>query len=150
MLALFGSLDADGNDIVDFAELAAGLSLLCGGSSDDKITAVFKLFDLDGDGVITLTEMTTYLTSVCVGLLGTPAARRCACSRLLDVTHATPARHRFRVIFDRTPELEASLNVTADRLAEVRCAPSACCAPRALRVTWLTHKRCTWSGGTGR
>ena len=89
---LFTSLDVDSNGVVDFAELGAGLSVLCGGSSGDKITAAFKLFDLNGDGVITEEEMTTYLTSV------------------------------YRVIFETTPEVAQAMGVTPERLAEVTAA----------------------------
>ena len=62
---LFKTFDADGNGVVDFAELASGLSILCGGSRDDKVAAAFELFDANGDGVITKEEMATYLASVC-------------------------------------------------------------------------------------
>jgi len=64
---LFSAFDTDSNGIVDMQELGSGLSLFCRGTSDDKITAAFKLFDLDGNGVITKTEMQKYLTSVYVG-----------------------------------------------------------------------------------
>lgn len=61
---LFVMFDADGNGVVDFTELASGLSVLCGGSREDKARIAFQLYDYDGDGVITLEEMTRYLTSV--------------------------------------------------------------------------------------
>ncbi len=41
---LFDSFDADHSDSVDMAELASGLSLLCGGTRDDKIRAAFELY----------------------------------------------------------------------------------------------------------
>jgi Ca2+-binding EF-hand superfamily protein len=34
---LFSLFDADGNGDVDSAEMLAGLSVLCGGSQDDKV-----------------------------------------------------------------------------------------------------------------
>ena len=49
---------------VDFSELASGLSVLCGGSRDQKAEAAFALYDYNGDGFISLEEMTRYLTSV--------------------------------------------------------------------------------------
>ena len=61
---LFDLFDSDGNGVVDFSELASGLSVLCGGSRDEKARAAFSLFDYNGDGFITLEEMTRYLTSV--------------------------------------------------------------------------------------
>ena len=33
---MFDLFDTDGNGVVDFSELASGLSVLCGGSRDDK------------------------------------------------------------------------------------------------------------------
>ena len=41
---LFDVLDADGNGLVDMAELASGLSVICGGSSEDKLKATFDMF----------------------------------------------------------------------------------------------------------
>ena len=61
---LFAMFDMDGNGVVDFTELASGLSVLCGGTREDKARIAFQLYDYDGDGVITLEEMTRYLTSV--------------------------------------------------------------------------------------
>jgi len=61
---LFELFDADGNGVVDFAELASGLSVLCGGSRVDKVEAAFALYDVDGNGVISLDEMKSYLKSV--------------------------------------------------------------------------------------
>merc|ERR1711871_1098438 len=61
---LFSIFDSDGNGVVDFSELASGLSVLCGGSRDDKAEAAFSLYDYNGDGFISLDEMTRYLTCV--------------------------------------------------------------------------------------
>ena len=61
---MFDLFDTDGNGVVDFSELASGLSVLCGGSRDDKAKAAFSLFDYNGDGYISLEEMTRYLASV--------------------------------------------------------------------------------------
>ncbi len=46
------------------AELVSGLSVLCGGTTEDRIESAFSMFDLNGDGCISLEEMTTYFTSV--------------------------------------------------------------------------------------
>merc|ERR1712167_554641 len=76
---LFNTFDTDGNGVVDYAELASGLSVLCTSSMSDKINNAFRLFDLDGDGVITLDEMETYMTSVFRVMFETsPAARASA------------------------------------------------------------------------
>jgi Ca2+-binding EF-hand superfamily protein len=56
--------DGDGSGHVDFSDLAAGLSILCGDGEAEKVAAAFQLFDTDGDGFITQQEMTAYLTSV--------------------------------------------------------------------------------------
>ena len=58
---LFALFDTDGNGYVDFNELASGLSILCGGSSHDKVRAAFNLYDINKDGFISLEEMVTYL-----------------------------------------------------------------------------------------
>ena len=49
---IFDIFDTDGNGVVDFQELACGLSVLCDGSRDDKAKAAFSLFDYNGDGYI--------------------------------------------------------------------------------------------------
>ena len=54
---LFETFDADGNGVIDLAELSSGLSVLCGGSRDDKVRAAFSLYDSNGDGFISLAEM---------------------------------------------------------------------------------------------
>jgi Ca2+-binding EF-hand superfamily protein len=61
---LFDIFDVDGSGAVDFSELASGLSVLCGGTRDQKAEAAFALYDYNGDGFISLEEMTRYLTSV--------------------------------------------------------------------------------------
>ena len=38
---LFDLFDTDGNGVVDFSELASGLSVLCGGSRDAKQSGIF-------------------------------------------------------------------------------------------------------------
>ena len=61
---LFTVFDSDGDGSVDFSELASGLSVLCGGSADDKARSAFALYDYNGDGFISMEEMTRYLTAV--------------------------------------------------------------------------------------
>lgn len=62
--AVFDLFDRDENNIVDMMELICGISLLCSGSEDDKIHAVFNVFDENGDGFISMDEMFKFLTSV--------------------------------------------------------------------------------------
>jgi Ca2+-binding EF-hand superfamily protein len=40
------------------------LTILCGGSRQDKVRAAFSAFDQNGDGFISFAEMTAYLRSV--------------------------------------------------------------------------------------
>ena len=55
---------ADTKRRVDFCDLASGLSIVCGGSSGDRVAAAFALYDFNGDGYISLDEMTRFLTCV--------------------------------------------------------------------------------------
>lgn len=86
---LFDAFDADGNGVVDFCELSSGISILCGGSREEKIRAAFALYDLNQDGLIALDEMTRYLTSV------------------------------FRILFETSPETRDNLGISPSELALV-------------------------------
>ena len=86
---LFDLFDVDGNGAVSFDELASGLSIMCGGSRDEKVRAAFDLFDLDGNGYIEWDEMVRYLSSV------------------------------FRILYETSPDTQERLKVTPDELAEV-------------------------------
>ena len=61
---LYDLFDTDGDGTVDVTEIAAGISVLCGGAADDKARAVFDIYDANGDGVISLEEMQNYFSSV--------------------------------------------------------------------------------------
>jgi Ca2+-binding EF-hand superfamily protein len=89
LTSLFDVFDQDGNEAVDFSELASGLSVLCGGTRDEKAEAAFALYDYNGDGFITLDEMTRYLTSV------------------------------FKVMYETQPGTQERMGVSAEDLAEV-------------------------------
>jgi Ca2+-binding EF-hand superfamily protein len=86
---LFDVFDIDGSGAVDFSELASGLSVLCGGSRDQKAEAAFALYDYNGDGFITLEEMVRYLTSV------------------------------FKVMYETQPGTAERMGVSAEELANV-------------------------------
>lgn len=45
---IFKLFDEDGNGMITFNELSAGLTVLCGGSREDKVETVFHLFDDNG------------------------------------------------------------------------------------------------------
>mmetsp|Transcript_93685 Transcript_93685/g.260811 ORF Transcript_93685/g.260811 Transcript_93685/m.260811 type:complete len:355 (-) Transcript_93685:149-1213(-) len=62
--AVFDLFDRDDNNVVDMMELICGISLLCSGTEDDKIQAVFNVFDENSDGYISMDEMFKFLTSV--------------------------------------------------------------------------------------
>ncbi len=61
---LFQIFDANRNGAIDLVELAGGISILCGGSRDDKVAAAFALYDADRDGVISRSDVVTYFVSV--------------------------------------------------------------------------------------
>lgn len=62
--AVFDLFDRDDNDIVDMIEVVCATSLLCKGSEEDKVDAVFYMFDQNGDGFISVDEMQKFLLSV--------------------------------------------------------------------------------------
>jgi Ca2+-binding EF-hand superfamily protein len=62
--ATFGLFDKDGNGIVDAMEVVSGAALLCSGTEEEKMRAVFSAFDVNGDGYISPEEMKTFLFSV--------------------------------------------------------------------------------------
>ncbi len=100
LVRLFTAFDRDHNGVVDHRELAAGLSVLCGSESTDRIRSAFELFDDDGNGFISLDEMQRYLTTV------------------------------FSVISEINPALFEHHDVSAEELAEVtarRCFMEVCC-----------------------
>lgn len=86
---LFGVFDRDGNGLLDFSELASGLSVLCGGTRDEKVKSAFALYDYNGDGFITQDEMAAYLTSV------------------------------FRILFETSRETRDRLGVSAEELGRI-------------------------------
>ena len=86
---MFDAFDTDHDGTVDSQELSSGLSVLCGGSRDEKVRAAFALYDVNGDGFIDLEEMVAYLASV------------------------------FKVLFEASPETQEAMQVEPDYLARV-------------------------------
>ncbi|CAK9094657.1 Recoverin family protein DDB_G0274781 [Durusdinium trenchii] len=84
---LYHAFDADQNGLIDFTELAAGLSILCQDDRSSKVQQAFSLFDIDQDGFITADEMFVYLHSV------------------------------YRTLFELMPGTKESLSVSAEDLA---------------------------------
>ena len=66
--AMFDAFDNDHNGYVDFSELCAGLTLLCGSSQDDRVKSMFKLLDKNGDGTISMEVRWLLLCCVCAKL----------------------------------------------------------------------------------
>jgi len=67
---LFHALDTDANGLVDYRELAVGLSMLAKGSIDEKLELLFNMFDLDRDGFITRSEVERVVRAVFLVLGG--------------------------------------------------------------------------------
>ena len=74
LTTLYKLFDANSDGIVDFAELGAGISVLCGGTREEKAHAAFALYDIDGDGVISFKELQTYLVGVFTMVYATTAS----------------------------------------------------------------------------
>lgn len=62
--AVFDLFDHDKNHAVDCLELVSGLSLLCAGSEEERVQAVFQAFDENGDNFISMDEMFKFLVAV--------------------------------------------------------------------------------------
>lgn len=63
---LYTLFDRNGDQKVDFGEFAGGLSVLCSGSSDDKIKLMFTFVDADGNGYLTRDELTQFFMTLLV------------------------------------------------------------------------------------
>ena len=62
--AVFAMVDKDGSGTVDAMELVSGLAILCDGTEEEKVTAVFNAFDENGDGFVSREEMKKFLACV--------------------------------------------------------------------------------------
>eukprot|EP01122_Echinamoeba_exundans_P015542 TRINITY_DN741_c0_g1_i2.p1 TRINITY_DN741_c0_g1~~TRINITY_DN741_c0_g1_i2.p1 ORF type:complete len:199 (+),score=41.70 TRINITY_DN741_c0_g1_i2:417-1013(+) len=54
---LYDRLDTSRDGTVELFELVSGLSLMCGGSDDEKLGVFFDLYDRNGDGSLTREEI---------------------------------------------------------------------------------------------
>jgi len=54
---LFQLLDINNDGVVDLNEFVCGLSMLCKGTTEEKLALSFKAYDLDGNGSISEEEM---------------------------------------------------------------------------------------------
>jgi Ca2+-binding EF-hand superfamily protein len=61
---VFQLFDKDNNGTVDSMEMVCGVALLCGGTEEEKMKAVFNAFDENSDGFISPAEMKTFLLSI--------------------------------------------------------------------------------------
>ena len=60
---LFEIFDIDGDGIVNFDELSAGISMLSHSASEHKARAIFNLFDFDSVGFISEAELARFLST---------------------------------------------------------------------------------------
>ena len=94
---LYEDFDAHGEGRVPFDEVCAGLSILCGGSSNHKVRAAFALYDAEEEGYITRADMVTYLESVFKVVRRTSSA---AADALRGASLPDLARDSVRDLFD--------------------------------------------------
>ncbi|CAG9314763.1 unnamed protein product [Blepharisma stoltei] len=86
---LFDLIDQNKNGTLEEDEIINSLVVLCGGTPDEKIEAVFMLYDTNGDGLISFDEL---------------------------LAHQTAA---FRMLFSCHPELEAQYGETPEFMARI-------------------------------
>ncbi len=107
---MFDVFDEDASGTVDFAEFAAGFSVLCSGSKSDKLVLAFRLFDIDGDGFITHAELEQYLSSFVAALISFGGAAGSGMARL----SAEEASARRRVARQMAADLASKILEQAD------------------------------------
>ena len=66
--AIIKEFDMNGSGIINVLDLLCGIVLLCDGTNDQKISAVFDAYDFDGTDSISIDEMTILLLSALKGI----------------------------------------------------------------------------------
>ena len=61
---LFPCFDRDGNGLLDFREVFVGMSILCGGTREERLEAAFTIMDADGSGRVSRRELEQFLVTV--------------------------------------------------------------------------------------
>lgn len=61
---LFNTFDNDRNGVVDLGEMFSGLSVICNGSTVEKLYSAFKLYDTSRDGIIQFEELNHYFHAI--------------------------------------------------------------------------------------
>lgn len=87
--------------VVDFDELAAGISVFCVGDAAEKMKAVFELFDYDGDKHLGRAELQRYLRSVFAVMIGS-----------YPESEGTARVHR--MVDDKTVDIDTLATATAN------------------------------------
>lgn len=64
LLEIFNLFDADNSGTVDAQELANCMSIMCGGSMNEKINAAFILFDQNNSGTMSFDELAALIKTV--------------------------------------------------------------------------------------
>eukprot|EP01100_Stratorugosa_tubuloviscum_P010616 TRINITY_DN4579_c0_g2_i1.p1 TRINITY_DN4579_c0_g2~~TRINITY_DN4579_c0_g2_i1.p1 ORF type:complete len:222 (-),score=125.58 TRINITY_DN4579_c0_g2_i1:134-799(-) len=76
---LFQTLDINNDNMLDIKEFIGGLSLLCKGTPEEKLSISFRVYDLDGNGFITHNELAAmFKTAWLSGLRALAATPGCS------------------------------------------------------------------------
>eukprot|EP00743_Colponemidia_sp_Colp-15_P004019 GILK01004332.1.p1 GENE.GILK01004332.1~~GILK01004332.1.p1 ORF type:complete len:349 (-),score=62.89 GILK01004332.1:94-1092(-) len=91
---VFESLDWRSEGRLSARQIAGGVSVLCGGSTQHRIAIAFSLYDDDQDGCLTFTQLTEYLSSLfAVVFLAHPESQNKAHATPLQVAVATASQY---------------------------------------------------------
>ena len=61
---LFFQFDQKKNGLIDFEEFIIGLSIVCRGSSDEKVHFVFDMYDVSKDKTVSIDDLATLLNQI--------------------------------------------------------------------------------------
>lgn len=144
---LFAFFDQDSNGRIDFSELVCGLSVLCKGTSEEKIKYAFRGYDLDSDGYITQEELFKmfkayfYLSKEAIkDAIKTVELVRAVCWHVI-VTHSFVNRMHSATSTNRartqSPQPLHKFNLRTNR-------PIIALPPTVLRVSLTSKRITTW------